>query len=121
MELHNQNNCAPDASVCTALAVGDVIVSCSVSIVIVLLLLLLLGPLFFRFVWRPLRIRQFLQHRREAHKRRLIMDGRPKEEVDNYAKWPVHLSFSQHKHLHMDEDTSKYSFRAMKKRAKNDR
>ena len=104
--------CSPDASVCTALAVGDIIVACAVWVVIVLLLLMVLGTLFFRFLWRPLRLRQFLHERQEANKRGLIDEGRSEEDVRNYKQQPVHLTYAQHKHLHMDEETSKYSIRA---------
>jgi len=113
MEPHNPKSFAPEVSLCNALAVGDVIVSCSVWVAIVLLLLLVLGPLLFRFVLRPIRIRQLLNHRRQGHRRRLIRDGASQEEVENYAEHPAHLSFAQHKHLNMDEETSKYSRRAV--------
>lgn len=109
-------NSAPSAPLCTAIAVGDVCVWFSLWIVVIIFLLMILGPLFYRFVWRPRRIRYFLDLERLVRREHLVTMNASQKRIEEEERKPVYLSGSLHDHLGMDEETSIYSYRAAKRR-----
>lgn len=89
---------------CTALALGDVVVSFSLTLVLLIVAFILLYPLFFVHVWRPHRIRQNQKQRVAAY------HAVAKELGNNFneADVPTHASLSAHARLHMDHRSGKH-------------
>ena len=89
---------------CTALALGDVVVSFSLTLVLLIVGFILLYPLFFVHIWRPHRLRQIQRDRVAAY--RAIAEERG---IDfNEADVPTHATLSTHARLHMDHRSGKY-------------
>lgn len=89
---------------CTALALGDVVVSFSLTLVLLIVGFILFYPLFFVHLWRPHRIRQIQKQRVNAY--RAIAEERGND--FNEADVPTHASLSTHARLHMDHRSGKY-------------
>ena len=107
------DNGAVASSTRVAIAVSDIIVSCSVWVVVVLVCLIIFGPLFFRHFLRPVRIRQLQRAIREGRRQLIHPDLQSnKAFVESIVNEPVYLSRSHHMALGLDMDKDGYSFRS---------
>lgn len=89
---------------CTALALGDVVVSFSLTLVLLIVGFILFYPLFFVHIWRPHRLRQIQKQRVAAYRAIAEESGNDFNEADV----PTHASLSTHARLHMDHRSGKW-------------
>jgi len=89
---------------CVALALGDVVVSFSLTLVLLIVGFILFYPLFFVHIWRPHRLRHMQKQRVAAYRAIAEESGNDFNEADV----PTHASLSTHARLHMDHRSGKW-------------